>query len=479
MLHPRQRFGHRVDPIPCITWASCRASRTPCAQVIDEVLTELGAPYDELMEPRSWDFARMPLDRRRASSLGSSLIVVAVCVGWIASIIAACRTIGVLAAVLAMGLVTVYYDQYVAMNDPQLLGHALQFLGLALFVRRIDQPRAHFGSLLLVVLGGTVKHNLVAVPLAMVLWMVWHRRAQALRFVSTGFVLVAVGAFAMFLVYGGDLFAGVLGHTRTFVAYRAVNMIAAWLVPLAPVLGAGLLTVTLGRWDPRADLLALVGGIGLLTGAVFAGGGGINYNVVFDAVFAASALAALGVDRFARAVRPAAATHDAVQAAATHDAVRAVATHDAVRAVATHDAVRAVATIAVGLTVLLALPARLAEERAELRERPSDLAAARADLAFLESHRGPVFCSTLALAHWAGRDFEVDTFNFGQAVRTGARDDEILVARVAAGEFAVIQFNDWSRRVDLTPDVLDAIEAHYRRARTSPVHGRFYVPRSE
>ncbi|HKK72484.1 MAG TPA: glycosyltransferase family 39 protein [Candidatus Krumholzibacteria bacterium] len=379
-----------------------------------------------------------------------SLIVVVVCVGRIASAIAACRAIGVLAAVLALGLVTVHYDQYVAMNDPQLFGHALQFLGLTLFVRRLDDPRARLGSLVLVVLGGTVKHNLVAVPLALVVWMLWHRRAQAPRFVSTGVALVAVGVLAMFLAHGSDLFAGVLGHARTFVAYRAANMIAAWLVPLAPVLGAGLLTVTLGRRDPRVDLLALVGGIGLLTGAVFAGGGGINYNVVYDAVFAASALAALGVNHLARAVRSAPDTHDAV---------------------------RAVASIAVGLTVLLALPARLAEDRTELRERPAELAAARADLAFLENHPGPIFCSTLALAHWAGRDFEVDTFNFGQAVRTGARDDEDLVARIVAGEFAVIQFNEWSRRVDLTPDVLDAIETHYRPARTSPAHGRFYVPR--
>jgi hypothetical protein len=381
-----------------------------------------------------------------------SLVVVALCVGWIAATLAACRAIGALAAVLALALVTVFYDQYVAMNDPQSFGHALQFLGLALFVRRPDHARARFGSLLLVVLGGTVKHNLVAVPLAMVVWMLVHRRAQAPRFVLTAAALVAAGASVMFLTHGADLFAGVLGHTRTFALYRAADMLAAWLVPLAPVLGAALLAAVLGRKDPRVDVLTLVTAIGLLTGVVFAGGGGINYNVVFDAVFAASALAALAVDRFARAVRSPAVGYDGP---------------------------RAMAAITVSLTVLLALPSRVAEERVELRERPGRLEAARADLAFLERRPGPVFCSTLALAHWAGREFEVDPFNLGQAVRTGTREDDDLVARIAAQEFAVIQFNDWSRRVDLTPDVLGAIEEHYRPARTSPAHGYFFVPASE
>ena len=381
-----------------------------------------------------------------------SLVVVALCVGRIAATLAACRAIGALAVVLALALVTVFYDQYVAMNDPQLFGHALQFLGLALFLQRPDDTRARFGSLLLLVLGGTVKHNLVAVPLALVLWILVHRRAQASRFVLTAVALVAAGALAMFLVHGPDLYSGVLEHTRTFALYRAANMVAAWLVPLAPVLGAALLATILGRDDPRVDVLTLVTVIGLLTGVVFAGGGGINYNVIFDTVFAASALAAVGVERFVRAVRPAKGADDVVRAAAV---------------------------VALSLAVLLASPSRLAEERAELRERPGRLEAARADLAFLERRPGPVFCSTLALAHWAGREFEVDPFNLGQAVRTGARDDDDLVSRIVEQEFAVIQFNDWSRRVDLTPDVLGAIEEHYRPARTSSAHGYFFVPAGE
>lgn len=378
-----------------------------------------------------------PLTAGRIVSLVSMLVTV-VCVGLVTGTIARCRGAGVFAAVLAAGVFAAHFRQYVAMNDPQMLGHALQWAALAIFLRTPARARTEWIVVALLVVGGLVKHNLVVVPLAVVLAAAWRERA-----VPTGLLVraaVAVGAGVAWIVaaHGLEVFDHVLGHARTFDPRHAWWRLQDWVVPLAAILPAA--AAGLARRPQEAVAPALVAAIGFAVGAVFAAGGGISYNVIFDPVLALCCLAAVLPFAFGGAVRP-------------------------------------VLVVAVSSWTLVLLASAIPAGFEDLDRRDARNVAFAADLDFVAGHPGPVMAGTLVLAHAAGRDFAVDLFNVHEAMAAGAMAEERLLDRIRARRYAVIQLSAYDRTHRLGDRVMEVVERHYAPARTSDLHGRFYLPR--
>ena len=102
-----------------------------------------------------------------------SLISFLVVAGGIASL---ARRFGVrssdaaFASLVFAGLLLVFSD-YVGMDDPQMLGHALQIFGLLLLVKNEKSLPADLAGAALFVAGLFVKHNLVAMPIATIIWL--------------------------------------------------------------------------------------------------------------------------------------------------------------------------------------------------------------------------------------------------------------------------------------------------------------------
>ena len=93
------------------------------------------------------------------------------------------------------------------------------------------------------------------------------------------------------------------------------------------------------------------------------------------------------------------------------------------------------------------------------------------DIAFLKSHPGPALCDQLSLCLWAGKDAQVDVFNIGEQLKTGARDPAALTRLIAARHFAVLQLQD----LDGLGPVRGAIERNYH-ADHSDDNGTFFTP---
>ncbi len=62
-------------------------------------------------------------------------------------------------------------SDYVGMDDPQMLGHAIAIGGLWLVLREPRLPRDMVGAAALFALAFFVKHNLVVLPLAVAAWL--------------------------------------------------------------------------------------------------------------------------------------------------------------------------------------------------------------------------------------------------------------------------------------------------------------------
>jgi hypothetical protein len=304
---------------------------------------------------------------------------------------------------------------YVAMNDPQLLGHALQLAGLSLL---LPSRRDAVAAALLMAAGLFVKHNLLALPLAASLWLMLQDRKDAMRFVLSMVSFCLAGLVAARLFLGVDLIGAlaVPRHLATANAVAGFGQFLRWS-------GAALI-VTAGMifdWHSAALRLAILyAGFALGLGGVFAFSDGMDMNIFFDAAIALSLGAGLALvhlpKRWAGPLALFVAAPVALYLAQTHRQMN------------------------------------FAYSEAFAREAPLDIG-------FIEVHRGPALCQNLTLCFWAEKGEPVDFFNLSQAYLTGARSDAELAHRFDRQYFGSIVVNSLTA---LNPHLKDAMLARYR-----------------
>ena len=360
-------------------------------------------------------------------------------------IYAAARRMGCerFAALFAMflfaGSLLVFTD-YVGIDDPQMLAHALAMAGFLLLLK---EPRGALrlgGAALLFVLAVFVKHNVIAMAVAITLWLALCDRRSSMRLAAFGIVLAVLGLVLFRLVYG----AGLLAQLITPRLYSLDNLrlgFDRWLIrSLAPLVGLTVLA-SLRSDDRYVRLVAVYAGFATILGVVFLGGAGVDVNVLFDADIALALGAALLLEKTGR---------------------------------------RAFAPLA---AAVMALPLLIGawtiggwgEADSWLHPMRDEADMARHDIALLAAREGPALCEMQSFCYWAHKPAAVDVFNVGQAFDTGARDDAPLVALIEARHFSVIQF-DPDSPYSLGENVHDAVKSAYRIDHEDD-YGSFYVPR--
>jgi hypothetical protein len=327
------------------------------------------------------------------------LFASALLLGAVAARVAGSAAAGAFAGLAFLAGMGANYAGYVGTSDPQLLAHAFVLAGAALLVR----SRA-FASLLaaavLMAVGGLVKHNIVALPLALTAWLGWTDRVALRRWLPVAAGAVAVGLGLALLAHGEAFLASLLGE-RASSLERAVTRGGRWLAQLEAPLALALVGALALAREVEARLPLLFLGFSLVVGLGFAAGAGTNYNMIFELWLALALFASLVIGRAPRRLQLALAA-------------------------------------AFLMGPLVAAPATVLERRADgayLAQLQGDT---RADVAYL-SARGPALCETLSLCYWAGKPRAVDLYGSRQAFMTGTLDEEELLGRIRRREFAVVQ----------------------------------------
>lgn len=388
-----------------------------------------------------------PLRTGRAVAL-AALVVVAMSTGWIVSMITRSRAMAWLSGMLVVGSMGAHYPSYVAMNDPQMLGHAFQYVGLGLFLARGARRSVMVASMLLLLAGGLVKHNLIPVPLAITLWLFARRRRDFTVWVVTAVALTALSLVCLGLLFGKNFFSSLLTQSRAYGFQLPLLALQRWFVPIAPLLIGGFGVLLLPRRDARTDLILTIATVSLVTSVLTSAARGMSYNAIFDLLLALSILCGIALHEVALLVG--------------NRADRAW--------------ILPAALGAVSLSLFLSTPLQAYHAYEAFCDRTSDEKVAREDLEFVRARSGSAMCEDPAVCYWAGKPFEVDLFNVGQKLASDGFDGSQLVERIARREFAVIQLDHPEGSPFLSGAMNGAILEHYALARTSRVNGYFYVP---
>jgi hypothetical protein len=353
-----------------------------------------------------------------AGRILSLLAFLAVCAG-IAALLRRmdCTRQAPMLAVLFFAATLLIGSDYVGMNDPQLLGHAVQIAALLLVV-----AHAPIMAALIFAASIFIKHNLLALPLASAIWLLWQGRRAGLRFIVAGLLFAGAGLIAFRFVYGTSLLSEISSPRLASFANVRASVLHLWWAVLPLAAAAGL------RRDRWGWLCLTYGGIALMLGIVFSAGDGVDANAFFDLAIALSL--ALGL------------------AAGSQPLL--------------------VASAAAPLMIFLALNY---SDNNFFFTRAFAQQSAR-DIAFLKSQPGPALCDQLSLCLWAGKPAEVDVFNTGEAIQSGARDGATLARLIAARHFTAIQMEDPG---SLGPQVRQAIAQNYRLDHSGD-NGNFFTP---
>lgn len=349
------------------------------------------------------------------------------------------------AAFLLAGTLLLTSD-YVGMDDPQLLGHAIQLAGLLIVLREPRTRPAMFLSAGLFVAGGFVKHNLFALPLACLVWLVLFDRRNGLRFALWLIVFSLSGLLAFRVVFGFDLLERLNSPRAWSVAQLEENLLS-WLATAAISLCALGALVLWSRNDKAVVLTAIYAALALVSGTLLLGGAGVDVNAMFDADIALALGVGLALGRLAgrRSPLPHIAGRALALACVAPLAVIAVADHDSRHwSFWTH-------------------PMR------------DEAALAEHDLSFLRTHSGPAMCESLAFCYWAGKPAGIDVFNLDQQLIKHARDPAPFLRQLDSHHFSAIELDE-TTPFPLPPDLQVSMNRNYR-VDHSDDEGVFFVPK--
>lgn len=138
------------------------------------------------------------------------LLAVAVEIALAARLLGASLVWGGVGGLSVIAVMAHNFLNYVGADDPQLAGQAVMGAALVWFLARQRAGRSSVGPLLLMVLAGFWKHNMIAIPVTAVLWLLVRDGRKALAPVAISGAAALGGLVVCRLVFGPDFLANLL-----------------------------------------------------------------------------------------------------------------------------------------------------------------------------------------------------------------------------------------------------------------------------
>ena len=169
---------------------------------------------------------------------------------------------------------------YVGANDPQLAGEAIMGAGLVWFLVRRRAGRSPVPALLLMVVAGFWKHNIIMIPVSAITWLFVSRSRDAVRATFISAAACAIGIGVCVVVFGTDFRADLLANRQYALSNLIGNIGHLQWPALALLIWAGW---AVDNWTSNAaKITALLIGIGLAACILQWFGHGVAGNAEFD-----------------------------------------------------------------------------------------------------------------------------------------------------------------------------------------------------
>ena len=352
------------------------------------------------------------------------------------------------AALYFLWFIVAKQSDYVGMDDPQMLAQAVMLCALYLYLRYGKNNWSLAAVAFLFVVGGNIKHNLLAAPLAVFVDLILASRSRALRYAFWG-VLFLAGSVFVNQWAGGPFFLAQILTPREYSLSKLSVGLWEFLSIAVPLCICAVWSV----WSlvqARYRILGLYFLISFAVGLAFYGGSGTVMNMFFDFFMAISLIMGIILDSLWYAK---------------------------LAGIRISGKLKWAAPLLLWQIPCVAYPP---VHHHELRERQNQF---DAEVAFLRSQPGPAICQSLSYCYFAGKPYVYDPFDSTSLVDARLLDPTPMVQRIEDHEFGAIQTNAPLPKIGIPNGyfpaaIFDAIEKNYRVA-MEDAHCVIYVPRQE
>jgi hypothetical protein len=265
---------------------------------------------------------------------------------------------------------------------------------------------------------GFIKHNVIAMPLTVFLWLGLYRRREAVKCFCVAGIVIITGIVVCYALFGSNFFLNILSPRH----YSLKGELSA-LRDLEWV-SVGLLACLCNAWARRRDASVQLCSclIAIALGSYFLqkSGAGVDINAQFDLVIAVAmglglAFTQISLWPLARGLRP--------------------------------DQAQAILLLAVCVRLLASKqlqPVRLVFDHSFKNEIAMREQAMTDSVERVRRITGDVLCPPL-VSYRAGKPFAVDAFNAEQRILVDALPKNAITARVAAGTLTIVAFDPRTR----------------------------------
>ncbi len=337
-------------------------------------------------------------------------------------------------------------DGYVGMDDPQILALVFFLAGLLAYLWNRQSPWAIAGSALLFVVGGSIKHNPIDFPLAVLIDLALLSRLRAVWFSICGICFGAI-AVALHLHYGGPEFLHELFAPRIYLIDRVqvqfTDLFGRMQLPICVAIYTALAMFK----DESRRIISILFVAAIVIGGYFGGGQGVAINCLFSAVMAIAILMGLFWERAAEKGWRFAAYAPVVL---------------------------------FGWLIFPLVHSGNWDPATRLREAGDKQRRFDEEVAFLRGTSGPALCESLLRCYFAGKPYRYDPFNATRLIAFGKLDGEEMVSSLRNHEYGAVEFegplHKEVRLLRFNPAILKTVEDNYAVI-LSNGDGAIYVPK--
>jgi hypothetical protein len=359
----------------------------------------------------------------------------------------------VFGAAFSLGLFCARMPNYVGMDDPQMLAHPFFLFGLWLYLLAPPSTARIAEITSIFIVGGTIKHNLLPAPVAVLADLFTTSSRKAVRYIVFGVLFLALAIVVNMLVAGPAFISEMLAP-RPYSLAQLRNQFVTVYSPLGLPLAVSAFWSIWHLQDRQARVVSYYFFSSLLIGAAFAGGSGVGFNTFFDNFFAMSIVMGACLDLLWKAPIPSLGRGGRWRVL--------------------------VPVLLYSCVVFTFFPwgVNVPKMLSRLPERQQ---AFEKEVSFLAEQPGPAICESLLLCYDAGKPHILNPFGVAVAAKLGKGANNELVKQIAEKKYGAIQtYVPVTQRPNesFAKDVLEAIDQYYVEAAKGP-ECHIYIPRGD
>jgi hypothetical protein len=343
-----------------------------------------------------------------------SLLVIAFLIGYLIIKLGGHIYAGIISGFVCLGLFITYARNYVGMNDPQMLGQAILIITLLIYFHKYFETNQQiFLGSLFIIIAIFIKHNLIALPVAIVVDLFFRSRQRLFKFIL--YLTIIGSCFTIItLIVSGQDFLNHLNSSRIYDFVKAKLAIQELIINLRLPLIAILPWIIYAIRNEQFRLVFLYLVFSLIIGTYASGGKGTNINMFFDVFISLSIAFGLMLSHFYNQVinRP-----------------------------LLSNLVLAILPIIIFSSMLKTFPSIINSQKNIYEDYKIQERTFQEDTIFLASKNEPIICERILLCNLAGKEFIYDPFLISNKIITDEINEKDILMKIESGWFKIIQLN--------------------------------------